>query len=149
MTDGASVKLTRGIAALLDTAGVCSYVVSGPVGTTAHPPVFIGRYPDTPDICAALATYATGGDEPTLSSSRLMLQVRTRGTVTDHTAGDNLDDAIAQQLMGRFPMTLASGLRIEIITRASSAPIGLDSAGRMERTTNYAVQIHDPGPYRG
>jgi hypothetical protein len=150
VTDGASTKLCKGVAALLHAAGVVTYTSSGPVPTsTTNPPVYIGRYPDQPDVCAALTTYAAGGDEPTLSSSVVMLQVRTRGTVSDHTAGDNLDDAIAAQLMGHYPVTLDSGVRIEILTRSSGSPIGLDAAGRMERTTNYRVQYYDPGPYRG
>lgn len=142
--------LRQGVAALLHADGVVTWTPSGPVPSmTAHPPVFETVYPDAPDVCVALATYATGEDEPTLSHSVLMLQVRTRGTDADVTAGDALDDAIYDKLAGRWPVTLPNGLKIVTMRRASSSPIGRDAAGRMERTTNYRCVVHDPGPYRG
>lgn len=150
MADGIQKKVRAGLAQLLATAGVVTWTTSGAVSLTANPPpIFDQVLPEKPDICAALSTYATGGDEPTLSGSALMLQVRTRCSLTDTAAGDDLDDAIAGQIMGRFPVTLANGVVISTVVRSSGSPIGRDAAGRMERTTNYRLVVHDPGPYRG
>lgn len=151
---GARSKLLVGLARMLDDAGAVTWTESGAVPTGASPaPLFRTIYPDTPDIAAALTAYATGGDEPTLSASVLMLQVRTRGSLDDPGAAEDLDDAIGAQLLGHFPQVLSAGtadeLRLTIITRESSSPIGRDAAGRMELVTNYRVTIHDPGPHRG
>lgn len=150
MTAGIQRKLRTGVAALLHAEGAVTWSPTGVVSVTASPPpVFDTFYPDAPDICAALATYSTGGDEPTLSGSYLMLQVRTRTGLTDVAAGDDLDDAISQVLLGNFPITLSNGVRLTTITRMGGSPIGRDAAGRMERTTNYQCRVHDPGPHRG
>lgn len=150
MADGIQKKLRAGLAQLLHDAGAVTWVASGAIDPAASPPPLVDQVlPDSPDVCAALATYCTGEDEPTLSGSVLMLQVRTRAGITNLAAGDDLDDAISQELMGNWPLTLTNGVRVTSLVRASGSPIGRDPAGRMERTTNYRVRIHDPGPYRG
>lgn len=150
MSDGVSTKLCKGIAALLGTAGAATWTPSGVVSPTASPPpVFLGIYPDQPDIAVALSTYSAGGDDPTLAGSVLMLQVRTRSSIQDVTSADALDDAIGQVLMGNFPLVLPSGVRITSLVRRSGVPMGRDASGRMERTTNYQVRLYDPGPHRG
>ena len=147
---GFTSDLLTGLAVMLDAAGAVTWTPSGAVDTAADPaPLFLGIYPDQPDVAAALATYSTGGDEPTLSGSEIMLQVRTRASAADITSGDALDDAIAQQLLGHYPVTLSTGIVVSVITRSSGSPIGRDAAGRLERTTNYRLMAHDPGPYRG
>lgn len=150
MSGVSSADLCRGIAALLDTAGAVTWTPSGAVDPTADPPpIFLSIYPSAPDVAAALATYATGGDDPTLSGSVLMLQVRTRSGTDDVTAGDDLDDAIKDALLGNFPAVLPNGVRLTSIVRSSGSPLGRDAAGRMERTTNYRVRYYDPTPHRG
>ncbi len=150
MTDGISVKLLRGLAALLHADGVVTYTASGAVNPAANPPnVFLDLYPETPDLVAALAAYPTGEDEPTLSGSVLMVQVRTRADADDVSSGTNLDDAIWNKLAGRYPVQLSTGVILSMITRSSGAPMGRDAAGRLERTTNYRCVVHDPGPHRG
>jgi len=150
MTAGIQRRLRTGVAALLHTEGAATWTATGAVSVTASPaPVFDSTYPDEPDVAAALSTYAVGGDEPTLSGSVLMLQVRTRTSLSDVAAGDDLDDAIAGVLMGNFPVTLTNGVRVTSLVRSSGSPIGRDAAGRMERTTNYRVRIYDPGSHRG
>lgn len=150
MTDGIGTKLLRGLAALLAGDGVVTYAGTGPVDPAATlPNVFLNLYPETPDLVCALTCYAAGADEPTLSGSVLMVQVRTRSSDADFTSGDNLDDAIWSALAGRYPVQLATGVILSTITRTSGGPIGRDAAGRLERTTNYRCVVHDPGPHRG
>jgi hypothetical protein len=145
---GTQTNLRVGIAAMLDAAGVVSWTASGVVDAT-RPPVFLSTYPDQPDIACALSTYGAGGDEGTLSGSLVMLQVRCRSQPDVVTGCDDLDDAIAGQLLGHFPLVLSTGLRVTRILRRSGTPLGRDTAGRMERTTNYEIRIHEPGAYRG
>jgi hypothetical protein len=142
--------LIDGLGALLAAGGAVTWTSSGTVSPSASPaPMFRTIYPDSPDIVAALTAYAAGGDEPTLSGSSLMLQVRTRSSLAALGAAEDLDDAIAGVLMGNFPVTLSTGVRISVITRASSSPIGRDARGRMELVTNYRIIVHDPGAHRG
>jgi hypothetical protein len=150
MADGIQRKLRAGVAALLHASGAATWTASGAVSLTASPPpVFDTFYPDKPDVAAALSTYAAGGDEPTLAGSMLMLQVRTRSSLTDVATGDDLDDAISQVLLGNYPVNLPNGVTISTLIRVSGSSIGRDAAGRMERTTNYRLFVHDPGPHRG
>lgn len=145
-----TTDLLSGIAAMLDAAGVVTYDTAPTVipDDSAPPPIYLTAYPETSVPVAALTLYAAGGDWPTLPVSVYMLQVRTRSTKTDLTAADALDDRIADQLLGHYPVTLPTGTRVSIITRSSSSPIGRDAAGRVERTTNYRVVVHDPTTYR-
>lgn len=146
---GIRQSLIVGIAELLYEEGACTWTPSGVVDPLSPlPPVFRTIYPDQPDVAAALTAYAAGGDEPTLSGSTLMLQVRTRSSLDAPHAAEDLDDAVSQVLMGRYPATLSTGCVVSVITRASSSPIGRDSKGRMELVTNYRVIVHDPGPHR-
>lgn len=147
---GIQTDLVAGLGALLADEGAITWDDTGAVPTgSVPPPGYHQAYPETPDVAAAFTTYAAGGDEPTLSGTVLMLQVRSRSSRTDLTSGDDLDDAIAQALLGRYPTTLDNGVRISTLVRVSGTPIGRDSVGRMERTTNYRLLVHDPGPYRG
>ncbi len=149
MAAGIATNLITGLASLLHDAGAVTWVPTGVVDTGADPPpVFLGRYPDAPDVAAALTTYYPGGDEPTLSGSVIMLQVRTRSSPNNDTLCGDLDDAIAQGLLGNYPVTLATGVVVSTLIRVSGSPIGPDAAGRLERTTNYRIRLHDPGPHR-
>ena len=146
---GIQVKVRTGLGAMLAAAGAVTWQATGAISASVSPPpLFDLIYPDAPDCAAALATYAVGGDDPKQPVSALMLQVRTRSNLTTTASGDDLDDAISQQLMGHFPLTLSTGIVISTIIRMSSSPIGRDPAGRIERTTNYRLTVHDPGSYR-
>lgn len=147
---GITAGLITGIGHLCEAEDALTWVDSGVVPVASDPPPgFYGTYPDAPDVCAALACYTLDGGEPTLSASVKMLQVRTRSSLTDISACDTLDDAIAQVLLGHYPVDLDTGVTVSVITAASSTPLGRDAQGRMERVTNYRVVVHDPGPHRG
>jgi hypothetical protein len=147
---GFATNLRSGIASMLDDAGVVTWTESGAVDPSADPPpIFHHLYPDEPDVAVALTTYYPGGDAPAAPDSVVMLQVRTRSSTSDDTLADDLDDAIAAQLLGHYPMTLSTGVVVSVITRSSGSPIGRDARGRLERTTNYRLMAYDPGPHRG
>jgi hypothetical protein len=148
VTAGITTRLIEGLAQLLHDAGAVTWAPTD-VWSSGPPPIFDTYYPDAPDVCGALATYDLGGDEPTFSGSVKMVQVKTRSTVETPAAGADLDDAIAQVLMGNWPIVLGNGVTVSILERVSGTPIGRDEAGRHERTTNYRLTIHDPGPHRG
>jgi hypothetical protein len=141
-------NLIDGLGTLLADAGAVTWAPNG-VWTAGAPPLFDTMYPDQPDVAACLATYYLGGDEPTLSASVVNLQVKTRSSVDSPRAGTDLDDAIAQVMLGNWPVDLGTGVTVSIIERTSGTPLGRDGAGRHERVTNYRLTIHDPGPYRG
>lgn len=150
MTAGIISQLIDGLGAYLAAAGAVTWSPSAVVAAdVTPPPLFDTMYPDQPDVAAALATYYTGGDEPTFSESVVMLQVKTRSSLDSPRAGTDLDDAIAQQLLGNWPLVLGNGVHISIIERTSGTPLGRDEAGRHERVTNYRVTFYDPGPHRG
>ncbi len=152
MPTGIQARLRTGVAEMLAAAEVVLWSPASayPSGSTL-PPCYDTSYPDSgPDVCVALTTYYTGGDGfgPDITSW-LQLQVRTRGQKHGPaTDADDLDDAIAQQLHGRFRYALPNGVIISQIGHTSSSPIGRDAAGRFERTTNWSVRVADPAPYR-
>lgn len=146
---GIQARLREGLGQLVALSGDASWVGAGQVNlASAIPPIFDTQYPDKPDVAAAFSTYVTGGDEPIHADSEYQLQVRTRGTKTDSSRADDLDDAISQVFLGNWPVTLPNGVRVVRIIRTSGSPIGPDAAGRQERTTNWLVRVLDPGPHR-
>ncbi len=144
---GIQGRLRAGLAELLADAGVVSWDTSGTYLVSQSPkPCYDTSYPDNgPDVCVALATYYTGGDGVAGDATTwLQLQVRTRGQKHGpSTDADDLDDAIAQVLLGNYPLTLPNGVRLSKIEHTSSTPIGRDAAGRFERTTNWSVRVYD------
>lgn len=152
MADGIQVRLRAGVAELLAAADVVLWDASGAAYPASPdlPPCYDTSYPDTgPDVCVALSTYYTGGDGKADITTWLQLQVRTRGQKHGpSTDADNLDDAIAQQLMGFWRRALPNGVIISFIEHISSTPIGRDAAGRFERTTNWSVRVADSATYR-
>ncbi len=145
---GIGTRLIEGLAQLFHDAGAVTWAPTA-AWSSGPPPLFDTYWPDAPDVAVCLATYYLGGDEPTFSESVINLQVKTRSSVESPAAGTDLDDAIAQVMLGNWPVDLGNGVHVSIIERTSGTPIGRDDAGRYERVTNYRLTVHDPGPYRG
>lgn len=152
MATGIQSRLRAGLAEWLAGQGVVTWSPTTPLGTGSitPPPLFDTSYPDSPDVAVCLTTYYTGGDGKASDiTSWMQLQVRTRGRRDGpSTDADDLDDAIAQQLLGHWPWTLPNGVRISLVEHTSSTPIGRDAAGRFERTTNWSIRVADPSTYR-
>lgn len=110
-------------------------------------PIFDSVLPATPNRIITLTTYGLG-DDAVLADSDTGLQVRTRSIDADPRDVKDLDDAIADVLLGRFPMTLTGGIRVQTLTRASWTPLGQDDNKRWHRSSNYLLGLHRPGPHR-
>jgi hypothetical protein len=109
--------------------------------------IFIRHVPASPNRIVVLSSYGLS-DDAVYADSDVGLQVRTRSAGEDPRDVDDLDEAIADVLLGRFPFTLTTGIRIVTLTRSSAAPLGQDANHRWERTSNFALGLHRPGPHR-
>jgi hypothetical protein len=134
------------LAAEVDAAQNLAWQSTGsyPTGKTG---IFIRHVPDSPNRIVVLASYGLS-DDAVYADSDVGLQVRTRSAGEDPRDVDDLDEAIADVLLGRFPFTLPTGIRIVTLTRSSAAPLGQDANRRWERTSNFALGLHRPGPHR-
>ncbi|MFE7116667.1 minor capsid protein [Streptomyces sp. NPDC057654] len=128
-----TVDLLDGLARLLDAAGVGTYRPNGlyAEGETA---ITIAATPPAPDRVICLSAYPVE-DSAVLTDCTTGIQVRTRAG-PDPREVDRLDDSVFDVLHGSGPHTWGAA-RVQLIYRSSAAPIGADSAGRAERTSNY------------
>lgn len=141
---GFTSDLLVGVAQLLDADGVA---VWDPTGTYANTDVgiVIGPPSQSPPSLVALAVY-NSSDDPATPDSTVFLQVRTRAPDDDPRKADDLDDGVFNALQGL--RATINGIRLVYGKRNSSAPIGIDSNGRQERTSNYELMVHRPSPHR-
>lgn len=133
---GRTQDVVDGLISLCEAAGITQ-------------PLYDAGIPDgagVPAVAAAFADYSPA-DDAASTDSVVMVQVSTRST-SDPRPGRLLDDAIADALLGRYPVTLSTGVRLTTIERTSGDSIGRDSVGRWKRTSNYQVGYHRPGPHR-
>jgi hypothetical protein len=136
---------------LLD--GLATFIAAGGIGVTYSPPytsgqtgTFFSKMPDAPDRCVVLTGYPVT-DHPNQALSVIGVQIRTRGTTDPFDVG-NLDTAIFQLVQGLTHRTFGTCHVIQML-RKSSVPMGLDSANRWERASNYYADINPPAtPYR-
>lgn len=111
--------------------------------------LFIASMPDLPDRCAVLTPYVVAHD-PTMSDSELGLQIRSRSAGADVRDAWRLGDSIANQLLGLFPVDLATGVRVNRLTWSSGASLGREPAGKRRWTwsDNYLSHVWRPSPHR-
>ncbi|MFK0289941.1 minor capsid protein [Streptomyces sp. NPDC090442] len=137
-----TADLLDGLARLLDAAGVGSYRPDGVYqpGDTA---ITVATMPPAPDRVICLSAYSVT-DSPVLTDTLTGVQLRTRASA-DPREVDALDDAVFDVLHGSGPHTWGTA-RVQLLYRVSAAPIGADSAGRMERSSNYYARAHRRAP---
>ncbi|MFF4738780.1 minor capsid protein [Streptomyces sp. NPDC001262] len=138
-----TVDLLDGLARLLHEEGVGTYRPEGTY-TSGETAITIATMPPAPDRCICLSAYPVV-DSPVLTDTTTGVQVRTRAG-PDPREVDRLDDAVHDVLHGSGPHQLG-GVRVQLITRTSAAPIGADASGRMERTSNYYARAHRAHPH--
>lgn len=134
------------IAADADPAQNIQWVAAGlyPNGKTG---IYVAHVPLTPNRVITLTAYGYG-DDATFGDTAAGLQVRTRSIGPDPRDVYALDDAVADVLLGRYPVTLPSGIRVQTLTRSSSTSLGLDDNQRWSHVSNYDLGLHRPGPHR-
>jgi hypothetical protein len=134
------VDLVDGLARLLDTAGVATYRPDGvyaPTDTAITDTVL----PDSPDRAVVLTAYDTA-DSAQLTDCTVFVQVRTRAGLDPREVAA-LDEAAFAVLHGLRDQQLGTA-HVGLITRQNTAPLGADSLGRHERTSNYTARAQRP-----
>lgn len=139
-------------------AGIAEYLAAADIGltysadgsyTAAQTGITIMVVPPTPNRLVVL-TPSPLGDDPTLTDSTVGLQIRTRSAAADPRDVLALDDAIADQLLGNFPLPLSTGVQIISLVRASAVSLGQDDATppRWGWSSNYRLTVYRPGSHR-
>ncbi|MFD4880011.1 minor capsid protein [Streptomyces sp. NPDC058420] len=136
------VEIVDGLARLLDAAEVATYRPDG-VYETDETAITDTVMPDSPDRAVVLTAYDTANSQ-TLTDTTVFVQARTRAG-PDPREVAALDDAVFEVLHNSGPFLFGTA-RVVLITRQSAAPLGADSLGRFERTSNYALRAHRPHP---
>lgn len=144
----------------LFTEGWAQYLADASIGLTWHPTdqydpatvgIWLAAFPADPTFDASTAVVLTPyplADDATLANSTVGLQIKSRAPGRDPRAVWALDDKIANRLLGNFPLTLPTGVRIETLTRTSSTSLGQDDKNRWTWSSSYPCQAHRPGAFR-
>lgn len=111
-----------------------------PVSTTGN--VFLGSMPPSPD--EAIEIHVTGGPEASTKDGYAMptAQVVVRGT-TDPRTGEDLADAVYDELHGLRYVTLPGGTFVVSSTGIQSGPVSLgeDEKGRHRYSLNFRLHV--------
>ena len=142
---GFTTDLLVGVAEHLDAAAVASWEPAAAYDQNTAG-IFIATLPEHTGGVVTLTAYGMD-DDPILPDSTMGLQVRVRAPGRDPRDSDDLADAAYDALQGLGPVDL-NGVHIQLCTRVSSLPMGMDATGRWERSDNYRVQVHRPGTHR-
>jgi hypothetical protein len=86
--------------------------------------------------------------DPTLSQSLIGLQIRSRSAAADIRDAWALDDVTQSVLLGNYPLTLPTGVRVTSLRWTSGASLGVDDANRWSVVSNYAADTFRPAPHR-
>lgn len=123
----------------------------GPYGSgdfgTGGTAIVVMAIPQSPSRLVSLTPYLLG-DNPTLSDSDAGLQIRSRSAAADPRDVFDLDDSIADFLLGNFPLLLPTGISVSTLVRSSAVSLGQDDSKRWEWSSNYALQLHRPSLHR-
>jgi hypothetical protein len=136
------VDVVDGLARLLDAAEVAAYRPDGVYGA-GETAITDTVMPAAPDRAVVLTAYDTATSQ-NLTDTTVLVQARTRAG-PDPREVAALDDAVFEVLHNSGPFLFGTA-RVVLITRQSAAPLGADSLGRFERTSNYALRAHRPHP---
>jgi len=81
---------------------------------------------------------------PSIAQSEIGLQFRIRTAGADVSQAWGIDDALQNALLGRYPMTLPTGIRVEAMRWSPGGSLGQDAAQRWEWTTNFVPRLYRP-----
>ncbi|SOB83137.1 minor capsid protein [Streptomyces sp. 1331.2] len=131
--------LLDGIARYLQAAGLLTYDPTGTTGDT-----FIETLPPAPDRAVQLSLYGAGEPDAANPWDERALQVRVRGTA-DPRISRARAEAIYAALHGLAGIELPGGAWLVLcVAQQTPYPLGVDTTGRHEHTTNYRLDIEGP-----
>lgn len=135
------------LAAEVDSAQHLTWQASGAYASTATG-IYVFAVPATPDRILTLSIYGLG-DDAAYGDSDCGLQVRSRSVGADPRDAIALDDAVADVLLGRFPLDLPTGVHVQTLTRLNGPmSLGQDDNLRWSFVSNYTLGLHRPGAHR-
>ncbi|MFD9863470.1 minor capsid protein [Streptomyces alboflavus] len=138
----AVAEVVEGLARLLAEQHVASYRPDGVYGA-GETAITDTVMPEAPDRVVCLTVYGIE-ESAALTDAVFAVQVRTRAG-PDPREVAALDEQVFTALHGLRHLALPTA-RVTLARRVSSAPLGADTLGRLERTSNYRVLGHRPHP---
>lgn len=103
--------------------------------------------PQSPDRVVTLSPVLLSADA-TQAMSVMELQVRSRSAGEDVSDVWALDDSIASVLLGNFPLTLSTDVRVSTLVFQSGGSLGQDGNQRWMWSSNFLLNVYRPGPHR-
>jgi hypothetical protein len=143
--DGMIPDLLVGLAQLLDARGVGAYR-PGVAQAADAVAIVLSDSPPEPDRVIVLTAYPLT-DDPTLNDLVLGVTVRCRGRPDAVLGADELADQVRRVLHGLQHTQFGATAYVSLLSRFSSAPLGMDANRRRERVENYramAADLRDP-----
>lgn len=145
MTDFVSDFLT-GWAMDFDANGLAVWEPSGVYDFTVCGIGLHGLLTDNP-TCIGLSAYPLTED-PTLGIASLGIQVMARVASQDVRDVRALIGPIEEHVLGRYPITLPSGVRINTLTAGPSTSLGMDDSQRQIWASSYPCTAMRPTAHR-
>lgn len=139
---GHTSSLLEGLAQLMESAGLGVYRPDG-VYEDGEVGIFLHRLPEAPDKAYALTPYPV--EDTGLTDVIDGIQVRMRAGPDPREVAD-MSDAVRDALHNRRGDVLG-GVHVALIWRQSQAPMGQDTHGREEISSNYYLRSTRPGPH--
>ena len=134
--------LLTGIATMLASAGIgVTYSTNG-VYSANQTGIYMKVLPQSPDRAVSLTAVAIG-DNITLPTGRMMVQVRGRGVPNGPLDVDDLVDNIFTVLHGTTNLTFGTA-HVTQMNRNVSVPMGMDGLKRWERVDQYFLDVDMP-----
>ncbi|WP_086846826.1 minor capsid protein [Amycolatopsis kentuckyensis] len=137
--------LLDGLAAYLAAAGAGAYRGDGSAYLPGETAIVFAAMPQTPDRAIVLSDYPVT-DDPSLSDSRIGVQVKCRGGTNPHDV-KAISDAVFDVLHGKTAFNLGP-VRVVQALRNSGVPLGRDDSNRWEHSDNYYLTVHRPSANR-
>ena len=145
---GFESNLLTGLAALLVAGGIEATYNANGVYTALQTGIVFGNIPQSPHRVITLTVY-DADDDPALSDSTPLVQIRCRAQGADKRLVDDLDSAIFSLLQNKLDLTLSTGVKVGQIHRISGpASLGQDGNSRWSVSSNYSVSTHRPSANR-
>lgn len=140
--------LIVGLAEHLATAGIALWDPIGPYpANSAEPVITRQQLPAAPDRAIAISPYVdSSGDSPSTADVLVAVQFRLRGTTDPATVTDPADDL--RTLLHCAENVTVGAIRLAVIWRQSSAPLGCDETGRWLRSENYYIRASRRSPWQ-